>query len=670
MAKQQALESLLQERAKRLAPTKSWVDEVCAYAETALAKERSSPASIAPHTQPSSTPFGTVQDADDAALERPTADQPKGDYEATQAPSAQSQAQPQAEPGTGPQSTLRPGQMTAEVAAKVKQDAIDAALEPATLVTARAESQQAAAGHQSDIPSDIPWDRLAPQSTYHQWRILSCLQRRSNVVVYHAEQTALQRPVALTIWNSVLPAPRHHAIQAIARLQHPNLLDIYEFDRRDGRLLCAAEWAVDGNTRQRLDAAGPLSEDEVIDLLKQVLDGLEVLHKEGVVHGAIRPENLFLGTEGRVLLGLPHGMNDRPVAEFTRMYRAPEAVDGGEVDPQHDLYSLGVTAVTLLGSGSADTSGLVSLPISNPMAGFLSRLISADAQQRPKDVALARRLLESRERQFRRGETTRFMQASKRRSRMRAMLIVAVLGLLVAGGLAWYLVGLPQCQLGFQVRKSIETRNYSQAQIAVDAFAAEHGTPAVQELQAKINAAWDEGAAPAAEQMFLSVDRALAKSDAAAADQALQRIVLQEQLHAPKVMAQIAAAEAAIAQANTRNWQRWVADLHHGVGSVSGVRLLDDGFRVTGKGVVRLPAPPLVSAGALEVPSTLAVELSAGGLPQDVQEMSEAWFIEPSGRQWRVRRGSWQAPVGAPKVRIRWKLPADDVATVDVPAAR
>ena len=91
----------------------------------------------------------------------------------------------------------------------------------------------------------------------------------------------------------------------------------------------------------------------MVNILQQALSGLQSMH--GMVHGAIRPSNLFWGTDERLRLSLPYGEHAKPKSKRTRTYRAPGITDVNE--PRHDLYSLGVSALRLLGAKRVDGQG-------------------------------------------------------------------------------------------------------------------------------------------------------------------------------------------------------------------------------------------------------------------------------------------------------------------------
>lgn len=193
--------------------------------------------------------------------------------------------------------------------------------------------------------------------------------------VYAARQLRLSRDVALKVLRSVAQNDDDHLkrfrreAQAAARLNHPAIVQIYEFGEADGVHFIAQE-LVDGiNLKQVLDREGPFSIDNAVNVLRSVGSALQVAHDGGVTHRDIKPENIMRGANDMIKVtdfGLARMLTqaDSSTANLTRAgltlgtprYMSPEQIQGGTVDARSDLYSLGVTMYHLL-TGSAPFDG-------------------------------------------------------------------------------------------------------------------------------------------------------------------------------------------------------------------------------------------------------------------------------------------------------------------------
>ena len=132
--------------------------------------------------------------------------------------------------------------------------------------------------------------------------------------VYRARDTRLRRNVAVKILSqdpdAVLP---EREARCLAKLNHPNLLTIYDVGREDGMLYIVTE-LVEGQSLRALLQAGPLPCHKALGIAAQIADGLAAAHKAGVVHRDLKPENVMIGSDGmaRVLdFGIAKSDGDR-----------------------------------------------------------------------------------------------------------------------------------------------------------------------------------------------------------------------------------------------------------------------------------------------------------------------------------------------------------------------
>ena len=191
------------------------------------------------------------------------------------------------------------------------------------------------------------------------YRLLAVLGHGPTTTVYKAWQDGIGRAVTL----KVVTRPDAGALcrlqaesQLAASLSDPNIRQVYEAGQTpDGQVYVALQF-VDGSLkdvlRQRLAAHQPFTRDEIADLLAPIASALDNLHKHGMVHLDIKPENIlvFKSTNRTVLADLgiaqPQGARTRA---GTPLYASPEQAAGDRpIGPWCDVYSLGVVVYEML----------------------------------------------------------------------------------------------------------------------------------------------------------------------------------------------------------------------------------------------------------------------------------------------------------------------------------
>ncbi len=217
----------------------------------------------------------------------------------------------------------------------------------------------------------LPPEQIAPH--FQQLEIIECLGRGGMGVVYKARQKTLNRFAALKLLapervNDAKFAERFaREAQALAALNHPNIVTIYDFGQAGGFYYLLMEF-VDGLNLRQLLRSRKFTPEEALAIVPPLCDALQFAHDRGIVHRDIKPENLLLDKTGRVkvadfgiakMLGAVNGGKEiasSPAAENatqtalgTPSYSAPEQkTDPQRVDSRADIYSLGVVFYELL----------------------------------------------------------------------------------------------------------------------------------------------------------------------------------------------------------------------------------------------------------------------------------------------------------------------------------
>jgi eukaryotic-like serine/threonine-protein kinase len=189
--------------------------------------------------------------------------------------------------------------------------------------------------------------------------------------VFRAHDSRLGRDVAIKILPPVFSADEERLrrfeqeARATAKLNHPNILAIYDIGRHEGSPYIVSELLEGMTLRQRLQASGALPIRTTVDFAAQIARGLVAAHEKYLVHRDLKPENLFITREGRVKI------LDFGVAKLTRSpevagsdahtlttvvgvvlgtvgYMSPEQVRGKAVDQRSDLFSFGAILYEML----------------------------------------------------------------------------------------------------------------------------------------------------------------------------------------------------------------------------------------------------------------------------------------------------------------------------------
>jgi photosystem II stability/assembly factor-like uncharacterized protein len=244
----------------------------------------------------------------------------------------------------------------------------------------------------STRPLPVDWAKLPGPPEIDGYDLGDLVGRGGMAVVYKARQRSLNRPVALKV---LLVGPgfdpgearrvRAEA-EAIASLQHPNIVHVYEVGERDGRPYLLMEF-VDGGTLADRINQGPIPIDQAVAWAEAIARGAHTAHKHGIVHRDLKPANVLMTADGVPKItdfGIARRLDDpadRTRTGFvvgTPAYMSPEQAEGRKgVGPAADVWAIGVILYELV-TGRR--------PFDGESAFDLLRRVTSEDPERPSRV--------------------------------------------------------------------------------------------------------------------------------------------------------------------------------------------------------------------------------------------------------------------------------------------
>ncbi len=196
---------------------------------------------------------------------------------------------------------------------------------------------------------------------FGKYEILEELGRGGMGIVYKARDPVIGRLVALKTLTSSLAADPdmlkrfYREAQAAGRLQHPNIITIFDMGDAEGRPFIAMSFLEGESLEKMIARREPLSLAQKLGIILQFCRGLDFAHKHDVVHRDVKPGNIFVKTDGTVTVldfGIVHiaatTMTQSGMVIGTPQYMSPEQISGQHIDHRSDIFSVGTVAYEFL----------------------------------------------------------------------------------------------------------------------------------------------------------------------------------------------------------------------------------------------------------------------------------------------------------------------------------
>ncbi len=231
-----------------------------------------------------------------------------------------------------------------------------------------------------------------------RYRLVTALGTGASAHVYLADDVSLHRRVAIKVLHPALAGDANFLkrfraeARAVAALNHPNILQVYDWGEENDEPYLVLEYLAGGSLRQVYDTGALLTPEQAVAIGLEAAAGLDYAHRRGLIHRDIKPANLLFDADRRLRIadfGLARALAEAAWTEpdgailGTARYAAPEQVEGWVLDGKADVYAL---ALVLYEGVTGETPFIGDTTIATLMARVGALLPEHDALGPLNDV--------------------------------------------------------------------------------------------------------------------------------------------------------------------------------------------------------------------------------------------------------------------------------------------
>jgi serine/threonine protein kinase len=246
--------------------------------------------------------------------------------------------------------------------------------------------------HQIDLTKTLETsnEEFSPGYVFaHKYRIIEELGRGGMGKVYRVFDREVEEYVALKLIKPEIASDKNtirrfrNELKVARKISHKNVCRMFDLNREGETCFITMEYVSGEDLKSSLRRMGVLSVEKAVFIAGQVCEGLAEAHRLGVVHRDLKPQNIMIDREGNARImdfGIARSLETKGVTDSgsligTPEYMSPEQVEGREVDPRSDIYSLGVILYEMV-------TGRVPFEGNTPMSVALKHVTAAPIEPR------------------------------------------------------------------------------------------------------------------------------------------------------------------------------------------------------------------------------------------------------------------------------------------------